>query len=351
MDTDGRRRRIPMGKKISKLRKLLPDQVDPPSHAVILGAETAELPQPLQAAVERSGGWKVPRTLRKELALWILAGPPKDQELEVLLEESRDVLKGRRDPESLNRHLKPAAQPPSLSREEWQDRAHARANEVTAEAQNHRFLGLWLRNQPSAWHGLRNSLREAIEAFAGHQGDPGRGKFKPDPGGCDWQWLLPHQPKKKDLNGYPAFAEPMHLALWSWIRHGESSFARISDASTKRQIGKRVTDLRDTILGDCSKSSGRLRIRKSGLLQLLAEPFRSDSRERLRAVMVHSLERADGTRIDPKRPIKLPTQLIHPLLAGGSLEKAGIETNRRTHGNTDIYSRMSKISRKLGLKS
>jgi len=340
-----------MGKKVGKPRKVMTDPVAQEPRAVRMGSATSELPQPLQAAVERSGGWKVPRTLRKELALWILAGPPKDQELEVLLEESRDVLKGRRDPESLNRHLKPAAQPPSLSREEWQDRAHARANEVTAEAQNHRFLGLWLRNQPSAWHGLRNSLREAIEAFAGHQGDPGRGKFKPDPGGCDWQWLLPHQPKKKDLNGYPAFAEPMHLALWSWIRHGESSFARISDASTKRQIGKRVTDLRDTILGDCSKSSGRLRIRKSGLLQLLAEPFRSDSRERLRAVMVHSLERADGTRIDPKRPIKLPTQLIHPLLAGGSLEKAGIETNRRTHGNTDIYSRMSKISRKLGLKS
>ena len=347
MDTDGRRRRIPMGKKISKLRKLPPDQSDPPPEAVRLGSATSNLPQPLQAAVDGSGGWKVPRILREELAVSIMARPPDDQELAAVIA----ALMRLNDPDKPARQPEPAAQPPSLSPEEWQVRAHARANEVTAEAQNHRFLGLWLRNQPSAWQGLRNSLREAIEAFAGHQGDPGRGKFKPDPGGCDWQWLLPHQPKKKDLNGYPAFAEPMHLALWSWIRHGESSFARISDASTKRQIGKRVTDLRDTILGDCSKSSGRLRIRKSGLLQLLAEPFRSDSRERLRAVMVHSLERADGTRIDPKRPIKLPTQLIHPLLAGGSLEKAGIETNRRTHGNTDIYSRMSKIRRKLGLKS
>ena len=336
-----------MGKKISKLRKLPPDQSDPAPRAVRLGSATSNLPQPLQAAVGGSGGWKVPRILREELAVSIMARPPEDKEMAAVMA----ALMRLNDPDKPARQPEPAAQPPSLSPEEWQDRAHARANEVTAEAQNHRFLGLWLRNQPTAWQGLRNSLREAIEAFAGHRGDPGREKFTPDPGGCDWQWLLPHQPKKKDLNGYPAFADSMHLALWSWIRHGESSIARISDVSTKRQIGKRVTDLRDTILGDCSKSSGRLRIRKSGLLQLLAEPFRSDSRERLRAVMVHSLERADGTRIDPKRPIKLPTPLIHPLLAGGSLEKAGIETNRRTHGNTDIYSRMSKIRRKLGLKS
>ena len=316
MDTDGRRRRIPMGKKISKLRKLTADQSDPAPQAARLGSATSGLPQPLQAAVERSGGWKVPRTLRKELALWILAAPPKDQELEVLLEESRDVLKGRRDPESLNRHLKPAAQPPSLLPEEWQDRAHARANEVTAEAQNHRFLGLWLRNQPSAWQGLRNSLREAIEAFAGHQGDPGRGKFKPDPGGCDWQWLLPHQPKKKDLNGYPAFVEPMQLALWSWIRHGESSFARISDASTKRQIGKRITALRDTIIGDCS--GGRSRIRKGGLLQVLAESFEPGNKLRQELVVAGSRERADGTRISPTG---LPMNVIEPLLAGKKEEK------------------------------
>jgi len=305
-----------MGKKISKLRKLLPDQVDPPSHAVILGAETSELPQPLQAAVERSGRWKVPRTLRKELALWILAGPPKDQELEVLLEESRDVLKGRRDPESLNRHLKPAAPPPSLSPEEWQDRAHARANEVTAEAQNHRFLGLWLRNQPTAWQGLQNSLREAIEAFTGHRGDSRRGDFKPQPGGCDWRWLFPPQPEKKDLNGRPAFADPMHLALWSWIRHGEVSLTVRSEDPNKRQIGKRVTALRDTILGDCS--GGTLRIRHRGLLQVLAESFEPGSSPRMELVVAHSRERPDGTRISSKG---LPMNAIEPLLAGKKEEK------------------------------
>jgi len=347
MGGGGRRRRIPMGKKVGKPRKVPPDQSDPAPQAARLGSATSGLPQPLQAAVDKSGVWKVPRILREELAVTIMARPPDNKEMAAVMA----ALKRLSEPDKPACQPEPAALPPSLSPEEWQDRAHARANEVTAEAQNHRFLGLWLRNQPAAWQGLRNSLREAIEAFAGHQGDPGRGKFKPYPGGCDWQWLLPHQPKKKDLNGYPAFADPMHLALWSWIRHGESSIARISDVSTRRQIGKRVTDLRDTILGDCSKSSGRLRIRKSGLLQLLAEPFRSDSRARLRAVMVHSLEKADGTRIDPKRPIKLPTPLIHPLLAGGSLEKAGIETNRRTHGNTGLYSRMSKIRRKQGFES
>ena len=247
------------------------------------------------------------------------------------------------DPDKPARQPEPAAPPPSLSPEEWQDRAHARANEVTAEAQNHRFLGLWLRNQPSAWQGLRNSLREAIEAFVGHQGDPRREKFESEFGGCDWRWLFPPQPEKDDSSGRPAFAEPMHLALWSWIRHGEVSLTVRTEEPNKRQIGKRVTALRDTILGDCSKSSDSLRIRKSGLLQILAESFRQNSSGRWELVMAHSLERADGTRIDPRNPVKLPMALIVPLLAGESLEKAGIEPNRRTHGNTDLYSRMSKI--------
>lgn len=214
---------------------------------------------------------------------------------------------------------------------------------MTAEAQNHRFLGLWLRNQSSAWQGLRNSLREAIEAFAGHRGDSRREKFESESGVCDWQWLFPPQPEENDSNGRPAFDDPMHLTLWSWIRHGEVSVTVRSEVPNKRRIGKRVTALRDTILGDCSKISDRLRIRKSGLLQFLAESFRQNSIERLKLVMDHSLERADGTRIDPRSPVKLPMALIEPLLAGESLEKAGIEPNRRTHGNTDLYSRMSKI--------
>ena len=327
-----------MGKKISKLRKLPPDQSDPAPQASRLGSATSNLPQPLQAAVDGSGGWKVPRILREELAISILAGPPDDQELAVMA-----ALMRLNDPDKPARQPEPAAPPPSLSPEEWQDRAHARANEVTAEAQNHRFLGLWLRNQPSAWQGLRNSLREAIEAFVGHQGDPRREKFESEFGGCDWRWLFPPQPEKDDSSGRPAFAEPMHLALWSWIRHGEVSLTVRTEEPNKRQIGKRVTALRDTILGDCSKSSDSLRIRKSGLLQILAESFRQNSSGRWELVMAHSLERADGTRIDPRNPVKLPMALIVPLLAGESLEKAGIEPNRRTHGNTDLYSRMSKI--------
>jgi len=212
---------------------------------------------------------------------------------------------------------------------------------VTAEAQNHRFLGLWLQNQPLAWQGLRNNLREAIEAFAGHQGDPRRKKFKSEFGGCDWRWLFPPQSEKNDSNGRPAFAEPMQLALWSWIRHGEVSLTVRSEEPNKRQIGKRVTELRDTILGDCS--GGTLRIRHCGLLQILAESFRQNSSERLKLVMAQSLERADGSQIDPRNPVKLPMALILPLLAGESFGKAGIEPNRRTHGNTDLYSRMSKI--------
>jgi len=341
MDTDGRRRRIPMGKKISKLRKLTPDQSDlpPEAEAVRLGTATSNLPQPLQAAVDGSAGWKVPRFLREELAISILARPTDDKELAAVMA----ALMRFRDPDNPTRQSESAAPPSSLSPEEWQDRAHARANEVTAEAQNHRFLGLWLRNQPTAWQGLRNSLREAIEAFAGHRGDSRRGDFKPQPGGCDWRWLFPPQSEKNDSSGRPAFAEPMQLALWSWIRHGEVSLTVRSEEPNKRQIGKRVTALRDTILGDCSESSDSLRIRKSGLLQILADSFRQNSSERLKLVMAQSLERADGSQIDPRNPVKLPMALILPLLAGESFEKAGIEPNRRTHGNTDLYSRMSKI--------
>ena len=330
-----------MGKKVGKPRKVIPDQVGAPQ-AVRLGLATSTLPEPLAAAVDGSGGWKVPRILREELAISILARPPDDQELAAVMAALRRL----NDPDKPARQPEPAAPPPSLSPEEWQDRAHARANEVTAEAQNHRFLGLWLRNQPTAWQGLRNSLREAIEAFAGHRGGSRRGDFKPVPGGCDWRWLFPPQPEKDDSSRRPAFAEPMQLALWSWIRHGEVSLTVRSEAPNRRQIGKRVTALRDTILGDCSKSSDALRIRKSGLLQILAESFRQNSSERLKMVMAHSLERADGTRIDPRNPVKLPMALIAPLLAGESLEKAGIEPNRRTHGNPDLYSRMSKIRRK-----
>jgi hypothetical protein len=334
-----------MGKKVSKPRGLLPAQFDPGPQSVRMGRATSTLPEPLAAAVDGSGGWKVPLMLRDELAISILARPLDDQELAALIER----LKRLNDPDKPVRQLEPPVPPPSLSLEEWQDRAHARANEVTAEAQNDRFLGLWLRNQPRTWQGLRNSLREAIEAFAGHRGDSRRGKFESESGGCDWRWLFPPQPEKNDSNGRPAFAEPMHLALWSWIRHGDVSMTVHPDRLNNRQVGKRVTALRDTILGDCSE--GQLRIRKSGLLQILAESFRQNSYERLKLVMAHSLERADGTRIDPRSPAKLPMAVIEPLLAGESLENAGIQANRRTHDNTDIYSRMSKISRKLRSKS
>jgi len=328
-----------MGKKSSKPRTLLPDQVDPQSHAIRLGSATSNLPQPLQEAVDATSRWGVPKSLRDELAISILARPMDDKELAAVMA----ALMRLPDPDNPTRHSESAAPPSSLSPEEWQDRAHARASEVTAEAQSHRFLGLWLQNQPLAWQGLRNSLREAIEAFAGHQGDPRRERFEPEFGGCDWQWLFPPQPEKNDSNGRPAFEEPMNRALWFWIRHGDNSLTAPSETLSKRQIGKRITALRDTILGDCSKSSDSLRIRKSGLLQILAESFRQNSSERLKLVMAQSLERADGSQIDPRNPVKLPMALILPLLAGESFEKAGIEPNRRTHGNTDLYSRMSKI--------
>ena len=62
-----------MGKKISKLRKLTPDQTDLPPQAARLGSATSSLPQPLHAAVDASGRWKVPRFLREELAIVIQA--------------------------------------------------------------------------------------------------------------------------------------------------------------------------------------------------------------------------------------------------------------------------------------
>ena len=62
-----------MGKKISKLRKLPPDQSDPPPEAVRLGSATSGLPQPLQAAVDATSKLGVPRSLREELAVAILA--------------------------------------------------------------------------------------------------------------------------------------------------------------------------------------------------------------------------------------------------------------------------------------
>jgi len=206
---------------------------------------------------------------------------------------------------------------------------------VTAEAQNHRFLGLWLRNQPTAWQGLRNSLREAIEAFAGHQGDPRRKKFESEFGGCDWRWLLPSQPEKNDSNGRPTFAEPMQLALWSWIRFGEDSLTVRSEAPNKRLIGKRITALRDTILGDCS--GGRSRIRKGGLLQVLAESFEPGNNRRLELVVAGSRERADGTRISSKG---LPMNAIEPLLAGEKEEELDPIGDRI---------RRNRIRRKLGL--
>ena len=183
MGGSGRRRRIPKGEKVGKPRKVIPDQVGAPQ-AVRLGLATSTLPEPLAAAVDGSGGWKVPRILCEELATSILARLPDDQELAAVMA----ALIRLNDPNKPARQPKPVAPPRSLSPEEWQDRAHARANEGTAEAQNHRFLGLWLRNQPSAWQGLRNSLREAIEAFAGHRGDSRREKFESESGGCDWRW-------------------------------------------------------------------------------------------------------------------------------------------------------------------
>ncbi len=312
MGGGGRRRRIPMGKKVGKPRKVPTDQSDSVPQPVRMGSATSGLPQPLQAAVDKSGVWKVPRILREELAVTIMARPPDNKEMAAVMA----ALKRLSEPDKPACQPEPAPLPPSLSPEEWQDRAHARANEVTAEAQNHRFLGLWLRNQPAAWQGLRNSLREAIEAFAGHRGDSRRGDFKPQPGGCDWRWLFPPQPEKRDSNGRPAFADPMHLALWSWIRHGEVSVTVRSDVPNKRQIGKRVTALRDTILGDCS--GGALRIRNSGLLQALAESFVPESSPRMELVVAHSRERPNGTRISYKG---LPMNTIEPLLAGKKEEK------------------------------
>ena len=54
MGDGGRRRRIPMGKKVGKPRKVPPDQSDPAPRAVRLGSATSNLPQPLQAAVGAS---------------------------------------------------------------------------------------------------------------------------------------------------------------------------------------------------------------------------------------------------------------------------------------------------------
>ena len=316
MDTDGRRRRIPMGKKSSKQRKLPPDQSGPPSHATRLGAETSRLPQPLRSAVDATSRWGVPRSLSEELAILILARPLDDKDLSVV----RKVLErfsadGSSNPYNApTGHFRPGTGHSGvLSPEEWRTRARTRADEVTAKAKSHPLLGLWLTPRESrAWQGLRVSLREAIEAFAGHQGNPRRGKFNPEVGGCDWQWLFPPAPNgEKDLHGRPAFEEPMNRALWSWIRHGDVSPTIRQNRLSKREIGKRITALRDTILGDCT--GGARRIRHRGLLQALAESFEPGSIRRMELVVAHSLDRPDGTRIRSKG---LPMSTIEPLLAG-----------------------------------
>ena len=306
MDTDGRRRRIPMGKKISKLRKLTPDQSDlpPEAEAVRLGTATSNLPQPLQAAVDGSARWGLPRTLRDELAVAIFTYGCSDLS---------DAPTG---------HFRPSAESSGVpSSVEWRALARARADEVTAKARSHPLLGLWLKPQGKpgpAWRGLRDSLRRAIETFAGFPCRQRHGP-SPEPCSCDWQWLFPPEPGgERDHHSRPAFEEPMQRALWSWIRHGGVSPAVPSPAESlsKRQIGKRITALRDTILGDCS--GGTLRIRHSGLLQALAESFVPGSIRRMELVVSHSLERPDGTRISSK---DLPMNAIEPLLAGKKEEK------------------------------
>jgi len=322
MDTDGRRRRISMGKKISKPRKLSSDQSDPPPETVRLGSATSRLPQPLQAAVDASGRWKVPRFLREELAIAILAyGHPGPS----------DALVGR-----FRRSAGRSGA--GLSREEWRALARAKADEITAEANSHPLLGLWLKPQGKpgpAWLGLRNSLRRAIETFAGLPRRKGDG-LSLEPCSCDWQWLFPPEPGgERDHHSRPAFEEPMHPALWSWIRHGDNSLKDPSETLSKRQIGKRITALRDTILGDCS--GGRSRIRKGGLLQVLAESFEPGNNRRLELVVAGSRERADGTRISSKG---LPMNAIEPLLAGEKEEELDPIGDRI---------RRNRIRRKLGL--
>jgi len=291
-----------MGKKIHKPRKVMTDPVAQEPRAVRMGSATSELPQPLQAAVDASGRWKVPRFLRAELAIAILAyrhpGPS-------------DALVGR-----FRRSAGRSGA--GLSREEWRALARAKADEITAEANSHPLLGIWLTPHGArAWQGLRNTLREAIEAFAGHQGDLRRQKFESEPCRIDWQWLFPPEPGgERDHHSRPAFEEPMQRALWSWIRHGDNSLTDPSETLSKRQIGKRITALRDTILGDCS--GGRSRIRKGGLLQVLAESFEPGNNRRRELVVAGSRERADGTRISSKG---LPMNAIEPLLAGKKEEK------------------------------
>lgn len=76
MNTDDRRRRIPMGKKISKLRKLAADQSDPAPQAARLGSATSNLPQPLREAVDATSRRVVPRGLRDKLAVPTLTKGP-----------------------------------------------------------------------------------------------------------------------------------------------------------------------------------------------------------------------------------------------------------------------------------
>jgi hypothetical protein len=146
-----------------------------------MGSETSWLPEPMRSAVARCAGWKVPLVLREELAVWVQARETTEEELVGVLEALRKFSK----PDDCIKLPQPSEPPPSLFPQEWQDRAHARANGVTAEAQKHRFFGLGLRNQLQTWRALRNSLREAVEAFAGHRGDSQWEEFEPESGGCD----------------------------------------------------------------------------------------------------------------------------------------------------------------------
>ena len=154
-------------KKVSKSPSLITDDLIGSIESIVLG--TYSLPKPIPSAVKGSAGWGVPRTLREDLAIRLLTlESSTDEEMARFLESRRN---SSAPDEVANRPT------PILSPEEWQNRAHAKGKEATEESRNHRLLGLWLKDLHRIWPELRNSLKKAIEAFAGHRGDARRKVF------------------------------------------------------------------------------------------------------------------------------------------------------------------------------
>ncbi len=303
------------GKKVSKK---VPDGYFP---GVQLGSGL--VPNQIAAAVAKCKHPKVPETLLGEIGILLLCGPVRENEL-ALVAATLDA-----EGESLRAG---AVAPPrrELTRKELLQLAEERGNSTTAAARQHRFLGLELVTGGIAKPALRQSLRMAIEEFAGHRRDARR---KPPCGGpsYDWRWLLPNHPKTHDAEGRPTFDEPAHRSLWQWLRVGTLSGPVPSSDPNKSETRQRVTRLLEAILG----APGR----RGGLLQYLAKCYHPDSQMRFNAVESQVLLRSDGSEAAAFKPFD---QVVGRLADAGT----GGENESDHIGAMDVKTARARAYRK-----